>query len=362
VTPSPSEETAAGLERFEHANIQPKIILQPSEIKLGEHFKLTIQITNIGKQTILVDKVEEIIPPGFQLIDKPSYCHLEDMHLSIKGKRIDPLRTEEFKLTLRAFGAGNFNISPKIVYVDNTGHQQVAKPESATIKVSTVHLPDRITTGYGPLDDLLLGGIPKNYAVVLTSPSCDERDSLIRKFLEAGIKQGQITFYATTKTIKTEKFPEELQSNFYMFICNPQADMIARSAPNLQAHMFKFKGVENLTEINIAITSAMRKLNTTIEAPKRCCIQIISDVLLQHKALQTRRWLTGLLTELKSRGFITLAIMDMDMHSLQEARAVLDLFEGEISIYEKTDKKTTEKSLAVKRMARQKFSKREISL
>jgi hypothetical protein len=106
----------------------------------------------------------------------------------------------------------------------------------------------------------------------------------------------------------------------------------------------------------------MRKLNTTIEAPKRCCIQIISDVLLQHKALQTRRWLTGLLPELKSRGFITLTIMDLDMHSPQEARAVLDLFEGEISIYEKTDKKTTEKSLIVKRMARQKFSKREIPL
>jgi len=362
VTPSPSEETAAGLERFEHANIQTKIILDKSEIKLGEDFKLNFQITNIGKQTILVDEVKEFLPPGFQLIDKPSYGHFEDLHLSINGKRVDPLKTLKIKLILRAFGAGVFDISPKIVYVDYTGHQQISEPESVTIKVSTEHLPNRVTTGYEPLDDLLFGGIPKNYAVVLTSSSCDERDLIVKKFLESGIRKGQITFYATTKVIETEKFTEELQLNFYMFICNPQADMISRSAPSLHGHMFKFKGVENLTDINIAITSAMRKLNTSIEAPKRCCIQIISDVLLQHKALQTRRWLTGLLPELKSRGFITLAVMDLDMHSLQEARAVLDLFEGEISINEKTDKEITGKSLVVKRMARQKFSKREISL
>ncbi len=123
-------------------------------------------------------------------------------------------------------------------------------------------------------------------------------------------------------------------------------------------NVFKLKGVENLTDINIALTSALRKLSTSAKAPRRCCIQIVSDVLLQHQALQTRRWLTGLLPELKSRGFTILAVIDPGMHSSQEIRAVLDLFEGEVDIYEKG----LEKFLKIKKMTNQKYSKKELSL
>jgi len=77
---------------------------------------------------------------------------------------------------------------------------------------------------------------------------------------------------------------------------------------------------------------------------------------LQHKALQTRRWLTGLLPELKSKGFTILAVMDLEMHSLQEVRAVLDLFEGEISIYEKKNIRF----LKIKRMAKQEYLESEL--
>ncbi|NIO38470.1 hypothetical protein GTO27_12350, partial [Candidatus Bathyarchaeota archaeon] len=65
-----------------------------------------------------------------------------------------------------------------------------------------------------------------------------------------------------------------------------------------------------------------------------------------------RRWLTGLLPELKSRGFTILAVIDPGMHSSQEIRAVLDLFEGEINIYEKKD---IGKFLRIKRMANQEY-------
>jgi len=358
VTPSPSEETAVGLEKFEHANIQANIILPVTEIPLGEEFNLKIQIANVGKESILLDKVEGFLPPGFRLVAKPNYCSFEDMRLSMRGKRLDPLKTEEIELVLRALGKGISEIGPKILYVDNTGHQLVSKLKPVTIEVTKVALPDRVATGYEPLDNLLLGGIPEKYAVILTAPSCDESDLLIRRFLEAGIREGQITFHVTTKAFETENLTKEFQPNFYRFICNPQADAIMKSQPNV----FKLKGVENLTDINIALTSALRKLSPTVKAPRRCCIQIVSDVLLQHKALQTRRWLTGLLTELKSKGFTILSVMDLDMHSLQEARAVLDLFEGEISIYGKTGQKGLGKFLAIKRMARQKYLEIEISL
>jgi KaiC/GvpD/RAD55 family RecA-like ATPase len=352
VTPTPSEETAVGLERFEHANIQAILILPMKEISVEEDFNLEIQIANVGKGTVLLDKVEGIFPRGFELVAEPSYCHFEDLHLNLRGKRLDPLKSEEIRLVLRSFDKGTFEIKPKIIYVDEAGHQMVSDLESVAIEVSKIILPHHITTGYENLNNLLFGGIPENYAVILTSPSCDERDLLVRKFLEAGAKEGHITFYVTTMEIGVKNLTEEFQSNFYLFICNPQADKIVKSLPNV----FKLKGVENLTDINIALTSALRKLSASVEAPRRCCIQIVSDVLLQHKALQTRRWLTGFIPELKSKGFTILAVMDLGMHSPQEVRAVLDLFEGEINIYEKKNIRF----LRIKRMAKQEYLESEL--
>ena len=51
-----------------------------------------------------------------------------------------------------------------------------------------------VSTGYADLDKLLYDGLPSNSAVVLTSPSCNERDLLVRSFLETGAKKDEATF------------------------------------------------------------------------------------------------------------------------------------------------------------------------
>ena len=239
----------------------------------------------------------------------------------------------------------------RLAYVE-TG-REMAKP-----KPVTEVLPSHITTGHKELDDLLFGGIRRNYAAILTSPSCDERDLLIKRFLETGAKDGQITFHLISKASGAKNLAERFQSNFYLFVCNPQADKIIKSLPNV----FKLKGVENLTDINIALSSAFRKLNKSPKGPRRACIEIVSDVLLQHHAVQTRRWLNALIPELKSKGFTTLAVMDPEMHSPQEVRAILDLFEGEINIYKKKTKKGIEKFLKIEKMYNQRYLQRELPL
>jgi KaiC/GvpD/RAD55 family RecA-like ATPase len=203
----------------------------------------------------------------------------------------------------------------------------------------------------------LCGGLPANYAVVLTSPSCDERDILVKSFLKTGAEKSEVTFYVTidpgTSTALVEKFP-----SFHLFVCNPQADAIVKSSPNV----FKLKGVENLTDISIALTSAIRKLDPSLKGPRRICLDLVSDVLLQHHAVQTRRCLSSLIPELRSDGFTLLAVMDPEMHSPQEARAVLDLFDGEINIFEKQTEKGSERYLKIKRMSDQKYLENEILL
>jgi tetratricopeptide (TPR) repeat protein len=242
--------------------------------------------------------------------------------------------------------------------------KDIEKIETTTIHIESPHLAPEskpighIATGYADLDKLLHGGIPQNYAVVLTSPSCDERDLLVKSYLETGPKRGEVTFYVTIDPGVVKTLADEFQSNFYLFICNPQADAIVREAPNV----FKLKGVDNLTDISIALISAIRKLDPSLKGPRRICMGLVSDVLLQHHAVQTRRWLTGLLSELRSQGFTILAVMDPEMHPLQEVRAILDLFEGEINIHEKETEKGSGKYLKIKKMSNRRYLSDELFL
>jgi tetratricopeptide (TPR) repeat protein len=215
-----------------------------------------------------------------------------------------------------------------------------------------------VSMGYADLDKLLGGGIPENHAVVLTSPSCDERDRLIKSFLETGAKKDEPTFFVTIDPSVAKPLAEEFPSNFYLFVCNPEADAIIKSSSNV----FTLKGAENLTEISIALTSAIHKLDPSLTGPRRICINLISDVLLQHRAVETRRWLTALLTKLKSEGFTTLAVMDPRIHPSEELYAIVGLFDGEFSIYEKETEKGQQLFLKIKRMSNQKYLEDELPL
>ena len=242
--------------------------------------------------------------------------------------------------------------------------KDIEKVEARLLYIETgkaASIPKRaepVATGYAYLDKLLCGGLRSGSAVMLTSPSCNERDSLIKSFLKTGAENSEITFYVTMNPGTAKVLADEFQSSFYLFICNPQADAIVKSAPNV----VKLKGVENLTDISIALTSAIHKLDPALKGPRRICLGLVSDVLLQHHAVQTRRWLTGLIPELQSEGFTTLAVMDPEIHPQEEVRAISGLFEGEINIYEKETWKGLERFLRLKRLSNQKYLDNELLL
>ncbi len=217
--------------------------------------------------------------------------------------------------------------------------------------------PSYVSTGYKDLDELMFGGIPENYAVLLMSSSCDERNLLIERFLETGIRGEETVIYITIDARGLEALAKEYP-NFYLFLCNPEADTMIESRPNV----FKLKGVENLTEIDIALTTALRRVEMTSSKRKRACIEIISDVLLQHHAVSTRRWLTALIPKLKSWGFITLATMNPHMHAPQEVEAILDLFQGEISLYRRKTDKGFRRFLRIEKLHSLNYLEQEVAL
>jgi len=215
-----------------------------------------------------------------------------------------------------------------------------------------------VSTGNADLDRLLYGGIASNSAVVLTSPSCSEKDQLMKSFLETGAKKGEAAFYVTINPASAKALADEYQSIFYLFICNPEADAIIKDSHNI----FKMKGVENLTSISIALASAIKQLDPSLKSPRRICLSLISDILLQHHAVETRRWLTALITKLKSEDFTTLAVIDPQVHPSEELHAILGLFDGEINIFEKETEKGSGRYLKIKRMSDQKYLENEIPL
>jgi uncharacterized repeat protein (TIGR01451 family) len=134
-TPAPTREEAVGLERFEHADVQASMIARHKEVKVGEPLSLMIELVNAGKAPALLVKVNEVIPEGFELEEKPEPYRVEDSYIDMKGKRLSPLKTEELRLVLKPKAQGTFALKPTILYLDENGNYKSHEPEPVTIVV-----------------------------------------------------------------------------------------------------------------------------------------------------------------------------------------------------------------------------------
>jgi len=133
--PTPTREQAVGSERFEHADIRANLIIRQKEVKVGENLNVEIELVNAGKSPALLIKVTEVIPDSFDIAREPEIYRVEDSYLNMKGKRLDPLKTEEVRLVLKPKAQGTFPLKPKILYLDEDGKYKSHEPEPITITV-----------------------------------------------------------------------------------------------------------------------------------------------------------------------------------------------------------------------------------
>jgi len=202
---------------------------------------------------------------------------------------------------------------------------------------------------------LLLGGIPENYAVILTAPPSDERETIIKNFLKTGAKEKQTTFYVTTEATRIDELYEK--PDFYLFLCNPKPKTPIPDLPSI----IWLKSKTDLNNLNMALVKASRNVQQR-QSVKRILIENISDVLLKDGPEVTRRWLSELITDLGSKGFIILAVLDPEMHPAVHSRAVINLFDGEISLTQTEDPLECRKSLRIKKLRNQDYIKNPIWL
>lgn len=60
---------------------------------------------------------------------------MEDSYLNMKGKRLDPLKTEEIRLILKPKIQGVFSLKPTVLYLDENGKYKSHMPEPIAITV-----------------------------------------------------------------------------------------------------------------------------------------------------------------------------------------------------------------------------------
>ena len=356
IAPTPTSEFSVGLEQFQHANVQANLIADAKEVKVGESFCLAVEFINAGKEPALLTKVENFVPRGFVVVEQPEIYRLEESCLNLKGKQIAPLKLVEAKLILQPSKKGVYQLKPTVHFLDEKGQNRSLQLSSIEIRVEEVVLADRIATGTRELDSLLLGGIPQGYAVALTGPPSDERERIIKNYLEAGTGENQVTFYIASEASGLENLLEK--PGFYLFLCNPEPRIKVPELPNVS----RLRSKTDLTNLNIALAKTYRSLGQSLAGTKRVCLEILSDVLLDYGAKTTRKWLSELITDLGSKGYTILAILNRGMHPPDQATGVLDLFDGEINLCQMEDPLGCTKSIRVGKLRNQDYIKNSICL
>jgi KaiC/GvpD/RAD55 family RecA-like ATPase len=155
--------------------------------------------------------------------------------------------------------------------------------------------------------------------------------------------------------IRTQDFANRYQKNFYVF--SPQAEKLTSAGGKI----FKIQGLQNLSDLNISFTKAVEALPKTIGG-KLIIIDLLSDVLLEHKALTTRKWLDGFIGKRKAEGFTILGVLNPLISSQQDTQTIMDLFDGIIEIYERELKERARRFLVVKKMYGRKYLDTELML
>jgi len=204
-------------------------------------------------------------------------------------------------------------------------------PDSQESLVNRLKVP----SGYGELDDLLGGGFLAASAILLSAPTSSKVPILLRGFVKA---TDDVALLILPSLFSAETILPNDDDSVQRMICS--------ETPFLPGKGF-VGGVslESLTQLSIRISQAADEVKA-----KRVVLGILSDVLLQHKALQTRRWLNAVLEKLKARGITTLATINPYMFRGEEVQGIVDQFDGVLEISEKDIEGSPRQLLRVKWM------------
>jgi len=212
-----------------------------------------------------------------------------------------------------------------------------------------------IPTGYTEIDRSLGGGVPVGHSIIVVSPPYDEKDLLIERIISSSISSEFSVFFVSRHVLKTRTLTSRFKENFYAF--TPRADKILKGS-----NIIKIMDVQNPNDFNISLSKAMQPIMDNGWKKLIILDQLVSDVLLEHKALAARRWLDEFLVKRKSEGFTIIVTMNPLMVTDQQQQALIDLFDGVIVIYEKELPEQSKRYMIIRKMYAREYSDTAVEL
>jgi len=215
----------------------------------------------------------------------------------------------------------------------------------------------RLPTGYEALDAVLLGGIPEGSSVILTGIGSDERDRIVKRFIETALSSGRGCIYVSTSIDKIREIIPQHEKALQIILCHPQAEVLATGFTNVQ----KLKGLDDLTAVNLAFEASKNSIETGgYTGSNALCFEIVGDVLLRHHGPTTRKWLMDILARAKASKMTTLATLNTKMHPADEAQTVIELFDGHIELQEEDVVTRGAKMIRIKKLGGQRFIEKDL--
>ncbi len=139
LTPAQGDEEALGLGRSGSVDVDVRLAKVAGIPRSEKEIELKIEITNTGKETIRVVRVEEAIPDGTDLREAPEAWMVQGRSLTaVQSRRIDPLQTETIREILRPQKEGLLKLRPKIVFTDASGATQERAMEPRLLATSRI--------------------------------------------------------------------------------------------------------------------------------------------------------------------------------------------------------------------------------
>lgn len=80
-------------------------------------------------------------------MEKPQTYRVEGSSINMRGRKLDALKVEEVKFSLKPMRKGSFNIEPRILYLDENGNAKSHQPEPVAITVGELGIKGWIRGG-----------------------------------------------------------------------------------------------------------------------------------------------------------------------------------------------------------------------
>ncbi|MDA4127063.1 MAG: hypothetical protein OK452_07650 [Thaumarchaeota archaeon] len=134
--PASSFEMPTGAETLDVASLHASLFLSKEHVNLREQFEMEVEVVNTGTTPAMLIKVEDLFPDVLEVSSKPDQYRLVKNTLDLKGTRLAPMKSEEFKVSFRPKEKGLFSVKPRIVFVDSQGKLRTSETEPVTISVT----------------------------------------------------------------------------------------------------------------------------------------------------------------------------------------------------------------------------------